>query len=165
MELHVQGLARGRVGDWHAGSCVSGHSAEHPQNTFVIMVRAGGGLYWVLHNGTNFVGEWTPVDYIPYTYQINSDPAMEWDPQHQWLTLYFRGGIEWDGGQKIVQTTSTAPSTLGQNPYAYIDPTSSHTIDSAPRAVWGAGTEAGHRTAIVREGGHLLINEDILSAQ
>lgn len=127
-------------------------------NGFVVMVRGAGGLYWIRHDGAVWVGSWTRVPIVPYNYAVESDPAMEWDPQRGWLTLYFRTS----NGQ-IVQTTGTTPTGWGM--YFVIDPTSPLQFESAPRVAFGAGFEQGKRLVVARAGTKVYLVEDMAPNQ
>jgi hypothetical protein len=113
-------------------------------NKFVIMVQgrvgATGGLYWIYFNGTAFQGSWARA-FVPLA--VESDPALEYDPEWGALTVYFQSG------NAILQTSVHTPGEIGVYPFEPIANPSGAVIYGSPRAVFGGGIE-GLRAAIVK---------------
>jgi len=128
--------------------------------SFVVMIRgtAGttAGLYWVYFDGSQFVGPWHQT---PTTNPVDSDPSLEWDGNHDTVTVYFRTG------NAVTQTSAHLAEDLGVYAYKELDELGEdQVILGAPRAVFGASIEASGARGVAVRGYDWQASEPNLSA-
>jgi len=118
-------------------------------NKFVIMTRLqSGGLAWILYNpsAVNAWGSWLQA-FIPTP--LTSDPAVDWDPTHKIMTLYYKITAG-DGQTEVVNTSVPNPGGIGAYPFHYIDQLGNATLYGSPRATMGGGREVTRRMLVFR---------------
>jgi hypothetical protein len=129
-------------------------------NKFVIMSRTQtGGLVWALYDGQNTFTDLTPGPdtnywgeaFVPFS--LVSDPAVEWDPEQNFLTVYYMTltGTP-DGGPRILNTTVPDPGSIGAYPSWFIDPShvENPTFLGSPKVTMGGGRESARRMPVIR---------------
>lgn len=118
-------------------------------NKFVIMTRLqSGGLAWIHYNPSviNPWGTWFQA-FIPTA--LTSDPAVDWDPTHKIMTLYYKI-TNGDGQTEVVNTSVPNPGGLGAYPFYFIDQLGDATLHGSPRATMGGGREVTRRMLVFR---------------
>jgi hypothetical protein len=118
-------------------------------NKFVIMARLqSGGLAWILYSpsAVNPWGSWFQA-FIPTA--LTSDPAVDWDPTHKIMTLYYKI-TNGDGQTEVVNTSVPNPGGLGAYPFYFIDQLGDATLHGSPRVTMGGGREVTRRMVVFR---------------
>lgn len=129
-------------------------------NKFVIMVRTQqNGLVWSLFDGVSTFTDLQPGPGTRYwndaflPYSLISDPAVEWDPELNFLTLYYKTLDQTpSGGPMILNTSVPDPGVLGFYPAYFIDETNTlnPTMLGNPRVTMGGGREQARRMPLIR---------------
>jgi hypothetical protein len=118
-------------------------------NKFVIMTRLqSGALAWILYN-PSAINPWGSWFQAFITTALTSEPAVDWDPTHKIMTLYYKI-TNGDGQTEVVNTSVPNPGGLGAYPFYFIDQLGDATLHGSPRATMGGGREVTRRMLVFR---------------